>query len=62
MYELEENKHITNKRGFCVDDVVTTGYTLAECAAVLMKHGAKKRCCAELLRADQMYIRTHGSL
>ena len=34
VYELAENKHIINKKVLLVDDIVTTGYTLAECAAV----------------------------
>ena len=49
VYELEENKHITNKKVLLVDDIVTTGYTLAECAAVLMKHGAKEVLCGACL-------------
>lgn len=42
---------LPNKKVLLVDDIVTTGYTLAECAAVLMKHGAKevllRSCCVQ---------------
>ena len=59
VYELEENKHITNKKVLLVDDIVTTGYTLAECAAVLMKHGAKEVLCGAVACRPNVYS-THG--
>ena len=58
MYELEENKHITNKKVLLVDDIVTTGYTLAECAAVLIKHGAKEVLCGAVACRPNVYSDT----
>ena len=58
VYELEENKHITNKKVLLVDDIVTTGYTLAECAAVLMKHGAKEVLCGAVACRPNVYSDT----
>ena len=58
VYELAENKHITNKKVLLVDDIVTTGYTLAECAAVLMKHGAKEVLCGAIACRPNVYSDT----
>lgn len=58
VYELKENKHITNKKVLLVDDIVTTGYTLAECAAVLMKHGAKEVLCGAIACRPNVYSDT----
>ena len=58
VYELEENKHITNKKVLLVDDIVTTGYTLAECASVLMKHGAKEVLCGAVACRPNVYSDT----
>lgn len=55
VYELAENKHITNKKVLLVDDIVTTGYTLAECAAVLMEHGAKEVLCGAIACRPNVY-------
>ena len=56
VYELAENKHITNKKVLLVDDIVTTGYTLAECAAVLIKHGAKAVLCGAAACRPNVYL------
>ncbi len=58
VYELEENKHITNKKVLLVDDIVTTGYTLAECASVLMEHGAKEVLCGAVACRPNIYSDT----
>ena len=58
VYEAAENKHITNKRILLVDDIVTTGFTLAECAAVLMRHGAKTVLCAAVACRPNVYTDT----
>lgn len=58
VYELAENKHITNKKVLLVDDIVTTGYTLAECAAVLMEHGAKEVLCGAIACRPNVYSDT----
>lgn len=35
-----------------LDDIVTTGYTLAECAATLRKAGIRVRCCVALASSE----------
>lgn len=40
-FALRKNMGITGKRLLLIDDVLTTGSTLHECAAVLLDHGAR---------------------
>jgi predicted amidophosphoribosyltransferase len=48
---LVRNKHhITSKNILLIDDVVTTGTTLIECARVLKDSGAKNVFCLVLAR------------
>ena len=54
----QKNKHIINKKVLLVDDIVTTGYTLAECAAVLMEHGAKEVLCGAIACRPNVYLDT----
>lgn len=50
-YEVLAPEFINGKRILLVDDVVTTGSTLSECARVLRTFGAKDVVCASLARA-----------
>lgn len=38
----EDNKKIKNKTIILIDDMITTGATMEECARILKKHGAKE--------------------
>lgn len=50
-YEPADPERIAGKRILLVDDVVTTGSTLSECARVLRTAGAADVVCAALARA-----------
>lgn len=50
-YEVLDAELIADKRILLIDDVVTTGSTLSECARVLRTAGAKDVVCATLARA-----------
>lgn len=50
-YEVIDPELIAGKRILLIDDVVTTGSTLSECARVLRTFGAKEVVCASLARA-----------
>lgn len=50
-YEAFDPELIEDKRILLVDDVVTTGSTLSECARVLLTAGARDVVCATLARA-----------
>jgi len=47
-----ESEALDGKRLLLVDDVRTTGSTLAECGRVLLAHGAASVSCLTLARAD----------
>ena len=51
-YEVVDPELITGKRILLIDDIVTTGSTLDECARVLLAAGAHKVMCAALARAE----------
>lgn len=50
-YEVVDPEFVAGKRILLVDDVVTTGATLSECARVLRTSGAKDVLCVSLARA-----------
>ena len=52
-YEVSDLQFIKNKCILIIDDIVTTGSTLEECAKELIKGGAKKVVCAALARGSQ---------
>ncbi len=50
-YEIADPALVEGKRLLLIDDVVTTGSTLSECARVLRSYGARDVVCATLARA-----------
>lgn len=50
-YEVTNTAQIEGKRVLLVDDVVTTGSTLSECARILRTYGAADVVCVTLARA-----------
>lgn len=52
-YEAADEELIEGRRVLLVDDVVTTGSTLSECARVLLDAGAVSVVCAALARTRQ---------
>jgi ComF family protein len=51
VYELKDQELIDGKRILLIDDIITTGSTLSECARVLLLSGAEAVVCATLARA-----------
>jgi len=51
-YVALDTEIIEGKRVLLIDDVVTTGSTLSECARVLLTAGAVKVMCATLARGE----------
>jgi len=52
-YELRRGAEVAGKRVLLVDDVVTTGATLSECARVLKTGGAESVVCVTLARSQK---------
>ncbi len=50
-YEVIDSNLVVGKRILLIDDVVTTGSTLSECARILRTSGAKDVVCVTLARA-----------
>ena len=51
-YEATDPELINGKRVLLIDDIVTTGSTLSECAKILLSAGAKRVMCAALARGE----------
>jgi ComF family protein len=51
-YTITDPDLITDKKILLIDDVVTTGSTLEECAKMLLKAGAASIVCATLARGE----------
>ena len=52
VYEAVDEELIAGKRVLLIDDVVTTGSTLSECARTLLMAGAEGVVCAALARTE----------
>ena len=50
-YRLRPGAAVEGKRILLVDDVITTGATISECARILRTVGAREVVCATLARA-----------
>lgn len=50
-YRMKNGADVTGKRILLMDDIVTTGATLSECARVLGKAGAEQVVCATVARS-----------
>ena len=50
-YEVEDAELIAGKRVLLIDDIVTTGATLSECAGTLREAGAAEVLCAAVARS-----------
>lgn len=51
VYELKDPELIAGKRILLIDDIITTGATLSECARTLLMGGAEDVICATLARS-----------
>lgn len=51
-YEVADPELVRGRRVLLIDDIVTTGSTLSECARMLLMAGAESVCCAALAKSD----------
>lgn len=61
-YHLTDPEAVKGKRILLVDDVLTTGATLSECARVLRTAGAKTVCAATLAKAGKEWAKTESRI
>lgn len=54
VYQVKDPELVGDNRVLLIDDIVTTGATLSECARVLREAGAKDVVCATLARGRPM--------
>lgn len=52
-YSVPDRALVAGKRILLIDDIVTTGSTLSECAKTLLLAGAEDVCCATLARTKE---------
>jgi len=52
VYEVKDPELVAGKHVLLIDDIVTTGATLSECARTLLLAGAESVACATLARAE----------
>jgi predicted amidophosphoribosyltransferase len=53
VYALTDRELIADKKILLIDDIITTGSTLSECARILLMGGAESVVCATLARASR---------
>lgn len=53
-YRVSQNARLEDKKVLLLDDIITTGATLSECARVLLTAGAKEVKCAALAASEEI--------
>lgn len=55
VYKKLDNQDIKGKTILVIDDIITTGYTLGECAKILSKHSKSTILCATVCAKNNIY-------